>query len=357
MKYNSADKFILITAHNQFDISDASEQFANKFVFYSPSIIFGVDFSIDQSQDVFIYNKGRTLDPSAIFQQTTRTRNIRNLYYYSELANADPIYENLENCKQIFTDIKKTSQEINEVCVYLDSDDSEAIVENTFFELFVYNEYVCDLYQTNKTAHYENILKSNGFVLSQIGSIKPLSKAKNQELDEPLLEIKENAFNDLIENGTTEDLTLLTNIQMLKLENAPTETIMLYKDQITDKFKLNEHLDIIRALKDEEFIQQKIFDLERDNYNVTVMTSTYHKIKHIKSFEQRMKIQKYQIDVKLDDVTFFDIPQNEYLLICKLFRIKREKPSNNYKLLNFVEGKFRNMPSIAIYYALLVHRC
>lgn len=343
LKYNSADKFILITAHNQFDISDASEQFANKFVFYSPSIIFGVDFSIDQSQDVFIYNKGRTLDPSAIFQQTTRTRNIRNLYYYSELANADPIYENLENCKQIFTDIKKTSQEINEVCVYLDSDDSEAIVENTFFELFVYNEYVCDLYQTNKTAHYENILKSNGFVLSQIGSIKPLSKAKNQELDEPLLEIKENAFNDLIENGTTEDLTLLTNVQMLKLENVSTETLMLYKDQITDKFKLNEHLDIIRALKDEEFIQQKIFDLERDNYNVTVMTSTYHKIKHIKSFEQRMKIQKYQIDVKLDDVTFFDIPQNEYLLICKLFRIKREKPSNNYKLLNLYVSMVRHV--------------
>lgn len=343
LKYNTADKFILITANNQFDISDASEQFSNKFVFYSPSIIFGIDFSIDQSQDVFIYNKGRTLDPSAIFQQTTRTRNIRNLYYYSELTNSDPIYENLEKCKQYYKNIQYTSQEINEVCVYLDSNDSEAIIENTFFDLFVYNEYVLDLYQTNKTAHYENILKSNGFILSQIGEIKPLSKAKNQDLNQPLIELKENAFNDLIENGSTQDITLLTNIQLLKLENATKETITRYKDQITDKFKLDEHLNIIRALKDEEFIQQKIFDLERDNYNITVMSSIYHKIKHIKSLEQRMKIQKYQINAKLENITYYDISDNEYTLICKLFRIVRKKPSSKDELFKLYISMLRNV--------------
>ena len=343
LKYNTADKFILITANNQFDISDASEQFKNKFVFYSPSIIFGIDFSIDQPQDVFIYNKGRTLDPSAIFQQTTRTRNIRNLYYYSELANADPIYETLENCKQLYSNIQSTSQEINEVCVYLDPDDSETIVENTFFELFVYNEYVCDLYQTNKTAHYENILKSNGFVLSCMGAIKPLSKAKNQELNQPLIEIKENAFYELIENGTTQDITLLSNIHMLKLVKANAEVLTKYKDIICDKFKLEEHLNIIRAFKDEEFIQQKIFDLERDNYNITVMSSTYHKIKHIKSFELRMKIQKYQIKAKLNDISFFDISDKEYILICKLFRIVRKKPSTNYELFKLYISMIRNV--------------
>ena len=102
---DKAEKFILITVNNYFDITNASEQFENKFVFYSPSIIFGVDFSNEQPQDVFVYNKGRTLDPSAIFQQTTRTRNFRNLYYYSELANADPQYESLEQCRQFFMQI------------------------------------------------------------------------------------------------------------------------------------------------------------------------------------------------------------------------------------------------------------
>jgi hypothetical protein len=122
----------LITSKHYFDILDASEQFANKFVFYSPSIIFGVDFSIDEFQDVFVYNKGRTLDPSAIFQQTTRTRNIRNLYYYSELKNTDPQYESLEHCKQYYANISITSEEINEVCGQFDETDNEVVVKIHF---------------------------------------------------------------------------------------------------------------------------------------------------------------------------------------------------------------------------------
>ncbi len=57
-------------------IGDASETFKNKFVFYSPSIITGVDFSIDQAQDVFLYIKGQSIDAQASYQQATRCRNI-----------------------------------------------------------------------------------------------------------------------------------------------------------------------------------------------------------------------------------------------------------------------------------------
>jgi len=230
------DKFILITANKYFDITNAFEQFENKFVFYSPSIIFGVDFSIEQPQDVFVYNKGRTLDPSAIFQQTTRTRNIRNLYYYSELANADPQYESLEQCRQFYANISITSEEINEGCGQFDETDNEVVVRNTFFELFTYNEYVSDLYQTNKTAHYENILKSNGFVLSAIGQINKISKEKNEELKQPFLEITENAFNSLLETGHTDDANFKANLLMLGLEvTTDYEIITAYMEQITDK--------------------------------------------------------------------------------------------------------------------------
>ena len=130
---------------------------------------------------------------------------------------------------------------------------------------------------------------------------------------------------------------------MLKLEKAPTETFTKYKDIICDKFKLDEHLNIIRAFKDEEFVQQKIFDLERDNYNITVMSSTYHKIKHIKSLEQRMKIQKYQINAKLDDITYFNIPDNEYILICKLFEKNRKKPLTKDELFKLYISMLRNV--------------
>lgn len=51
---------------------------------------------------LYIYNKGRTIDPADIFQQTTRTRNINKLYYYSEVKAHEPIYNSIEDeCRNI----------------------------------------------------------------------------------------------------------------------------------------------------------------------------------------------------------------------------------------------------------------
>ena len=227
---------------------------------------------------------------------------------------------------------------------YLDEDDNEQICENTFFDLFCYNEYVLDIYQTNKTSHYQSILRSNGFILSEIGTIKKMSKQVKKEINEPLIQNREDAFNNYLETRQTDDLTLKNNLGMLKIpDDVDSEILEKYKSIIMDKFKLEEHLDIIRACKEEEFVQQKIFDLERDNYNVTVMGSTYHKIKHIIKLEQHMKIKRYQVDVKLDDITFYDIPENEYKLICKIFRITRAKPSDIHELFKMYVSMLRNI--------------
>ena len=78
------DKFILITSESPFKITDATEQF---------------NVSFSDAQDVFIYNKGRTIDPADIFQQTTKTRNINKLYYYSEVKAHEPIYNSIDENK------------------------------------------------------------------------------------------------------------------------------------------------------------------------------------------------------------------------------------------------------------------
>jgi hypothetical protein len=188
---------------------------------------------------------------------------------------------------------------------------------------------VTDIYQTNKTAHYENILKYNGFILSEIGQIKTISKATNKILNEPIEEIKENAFNELIENGKTSDVVLSANLNMLKLADTDNEIKLQFKSEITDKFKLDEHLNIIRCFKEEEFIQQKIFDLERDNYNITNLASIYHKIKNLIILENKMNIKRFEVDAKINNITFYDIPDNEFKLLSKIFSItKRTKPKN-----------------------------
>ena len=48
-------KFLLITADTRVVITNANEQVKDAFVFYSPKITFGVDFTIEEKQDVFKY--------------------------------------------------------------------------------------------------------------------------------------------------------------------------------------------------------------------------------------------------------------------------------------------------------------
>ena len=78
------DKIILITKDTNFRVKNANEDFKDKFVFYSPKIVFGVDFNIDVAQNVYLYIKGRTLTPYDLYQQATRTRNIKDIYVYCE---------------------------------------------------------------------------------------------------------------------------------------------------------------------------------------------------------------------------------------------------------------------------------
>ena len=337
------DKFILITSKNQFQITDASEQFRNKFVFYSPSIIFGVDFSIDDKTDVFIYNKGRTLDPSAVFQQTTRTRNIDNLYYYSELRNVEPKFETIDNCKQHYKNLTTTSTSIHEVCVNYDEDDEAILVENTFFELFCYNAYVADIYNTNKTLHYQEILTNAGFELSTIGEVKKLNKDTSAELDLIIKNIDEEIFNNFVETGTTTSTNLLANIELLKLSNVETDVIVEYKDILMKTPALDTYLNVIKICKDEQFILNKVYEIERDNFSVGNINSSYHKVKIVMDLEKKMNIQRLDVGVNAKNVNFFDIPNNEYDLIKKVFKAGRVKPTNAYELIKLYVSMLKNI--------------
>ena len=160
------DDFILFTANHKFNITDANEQFKNKFLFFSPAITTAVDFNIYEKQDVFIYIKGNTILPSGSFQQTTRTRNINELFYYCSKDGQDAKFNNLDDVKDQYRKMIIQNDILTDMTMYIDEDDQIKMSNNSFFNLFCYNEYVKDTYNTNKLSHYENILIENKFILN-----------------------------------------------------------------------------------------------------------------------------------------------------------------------------------------------
>jgi len=157
------EKFILITSETKFKIENASEQFNNKYVFYSPSIIYGVDFNIEHEQDVFLFLKGSTISPSESFQQITRTRKIKKVYIYSSSKQHEPKYKNIDDVKLYYNEISELNIKFNSMCINLDENNEYKIINNAFYMMFIYNKYTADIMQTNKLRHLKNILIDRGF--------------------------------------------------------------------------------------------------------------------------------------------------------------------------------------------------
>ena len=142
-------KFILLTADTDISITDAEQQFKDMYVFYSPKITYGVDFSIGTAQNVYIYQKGDSIMPNGTFQQTTRCRNIQTLYYYSECKEHDAKYTDLEDVKETLRKniqyFNKSTKLLNVSTIYDEDEETYKIIENSFFNLYTYNEYMIDL--------------------------------------------------------------------------------------------------------------------------------------------------------------------------------------------------------------------
>jgi len=185
------EQMILITGETKYKVHRASEQFKDKFVFYSPSITTATDFSIDSPQDVFIYIKGGTITSDDSFQQATRTRNIRKLYYYCEAKPQYPKYTSVQQIKELMHNSLIQCREINcistSLCNYQDPITHEMCMHETItFNNWAYNELVKDTYNTNLLVHFENILDKQGFVADlPVGKPERLDKQtkKRQETD------------------------------------------------------------------------------------------------------------------------------------------------------------------------------
>ena len=254
---NKEEKFILITADTNFKLENASEQFKNKFVFYSPKIVTAVDFTIETKQDVFIYIKGHTIDPAASFQQTTRTRNIKTLYFYSESINGESRYCSIEDLEESINKTLSASKEFLDLCTYIDEDDNMTVVKNMFYKLYIYNEYVQDIYRTNKTEHYKLILKENGFQISEKKRVNIDGDAEEQSVKEIMDDIREELFNDYLKATPSERQhnkfsQLRSNLEYLKIERVDNDTLTTFKDIVINKYNVYAYDNFIMYLKTDQ---------------------------------------------------------------------------------------------------------
>ena len=343
IKEDEKKKYILITADSQYELTNANEQFLNSYVFYSPKITYGVDFSTCIPQDVFIYIKGKTIQPSGMFQQLTRCRNIKNVYYYGEPINNESKYINLKEVEEKYIKYIENNNTINDdintksildVCTVINEEDDILFYKNSFFNLYCYNEYVKDIYNTNKIKHFELILESQGFDLKEEGIIRSLSSEDKKILIDSESQLIEEQWNkylkmDWEQRETSEKYKNITsNINYYNLFNKSNEVLEEYKEYILNNHKKEEYKNIIEILKSDTYINI-CYQREKNNtYDIKAIDSKYNKLKLLRKFENFYDINKLDVGFDKSEYDFIPLPSDMNNLFKKVFRTKMKTPNN-----------------------------
>ena len=328
------NNFIEITADTNFKLTNATEQFKNKFVFYSPKMIYGVDFNnIDINQDVFIYIKGHTINPSESFQQATRVRNIKNLYFYGVDKNKNVRFKTLDEVENFYKNNIELSQKLNLVSRYLNERDEEIIFESSFFKLYCFNEYIRQVYKSNKVRHFINILKSFGFNVETVGQAKPLDKIKNKLMLITLEKIEDEFINKYIEDDNKDKAEYEQLNKRRELLNLSTvEETKAYSMYLSDGKLIEQHFNRINFLRTDEQINQKFNISQEKNYKVKTINNIYHKIKLIRQLESTYNINIVDGFIN-NNTTNINFDDNLYKLISGVFKTKTKKPKKFDELI------------------------
>jgi len=335
------DKFILITSKSKFTITDPSKQFKNKWVFYSPSIVTGIDFSIDEKQPQYLYIKGESLNVLDNYQQSTRTRNMSQLIYFMKDQKNKVQWQPLEEIEQKNKNLKTTSEQILNVCAGINENDETVIHENCYFKIASYNEYLGLLLNSDRKYYFEYILLQNGFSLSSVNKKVVLSKEQIIEQKQIQQENIDEYFEQFIINEIDHcNSYMVQNADLLGLQYENEKIIRSYKDIICNNKIIGDYFNFIKYCKTDKYIDERIEMLKENTFNCKVITSIEYKIKLVRELEKLNKIEPFSDITKLKK---FDLPDTLFDKLVLTFKDRQTKPATLYEFKKYYIGLLKNM--------------
>lgn len=270
------------------------------------------------------------------------TRNINNLYYFVEKnISHSAKYESIEKCKDMYTNFIYTNNNLKSMCEILNNKYDVVLIENSFFNIFIKNEYMIDTYNTNKMYFFEQLLLEKGFILKELNENCNLNILHN----DCKININKNDFNEFINNFQNElnnNDPIYKKIQILGLP-FDNSVLTKYDKIIYDDNKFTEHLNVIRFMKSDRYIDKKFKEFANNTFAVKHISNIYNKIKLLRTIVTKFNIDYFNITYKIPDLRLIDICDADWMLYKKVFRISKKKPSNFYELIIAIVGMIKNI--------------
>lgn len=242
------DDLILIYSSHHGNNKVNTSQWKNKCVFYSPSIIYGIDFSEDVETVVYSFCFKKTLDPYSLNQQIQRTRNQKEVHAYITTRYTRPDFFNIEDHKKYMYDrITKYSENNNHLKQFYDNTASTNVRDN-YSKMYIHKTFIESITKSYIPYYLTNILKDMGYTIINVNdNEKSMVKNSFNRTDNTKLKILEDIFNnsDIDEKNYKLVCAIERRINMLNICEKLTK---LQKTIITDQHKFDQHRRLLLFL-------------------------------------------------------------------------------------------------------------
>ena len=337
------------------EIKDIKEEWNNKIILYSPSIVQGIDHNPKDAQNVYCFIFGEnTINPIQSSQQIARNRNPLNTYIYIEGCKNKITFKNGIN------DIKKYYKEIdtNQTNIFTDLIDTKTTFkgieyfDNPFTELFYKYKTDDDILRSSYKYHLKTILKNKGYniidelIYNKISINKKEEKEKKQELTE-IINSKNNALFEKYLNNELSPTDKYKNdldkkIELLDLNiKTDKEIITFHKDILTDNIRFSIFFNVIYYLCNNKTSNIKKIQV-RNNEDFTFQTikepqilmNTYKRL--ILTYTPEINPYYFAYDESKIKNDIINMTDEDYKILKSITRTTRPKPNNKIELLRLI---------------------
>ena len=337
------------------EIKDIKEEWINKIILYSPSIVQGIDYNPENPQNVYCFIFGeKTINPIQSSQQIARNRKPQTTYIYIEGCRNKITFKNgINEINKYYKEIDATQKSI-----FNDLIDTQATFkgveyfDNPFTELFYKYKYDDDILRSSYKYHLKTILKNKGYeiidelIYNKISINKKEEKEKNKEIQE-IINIKNNELfkkylNDELSPTDKYKNDLDKKMELLNLNiETDKEIITFHQDILTDNNKFSLFFNIIHYLfNNKASNHNKIKNRNNEDYlyqtikEPQILINTYKRL--ILTYTPEINPYYFTYDESTIKNDIINMADEDYKILKTITKTTRPKPNNKIELLRLI---------------------
>ena len=320
-----------------------TQDWNSKMIFYTPVIIYGIDYNNVIPTKVYSFIFNRILTADEINQQIQRTRNQTEVHIYVNNIVKNAVYKSVAEVKEDTNTKINRIEDIKVLKEMVSCRKSEecTFIEDTFRELYDNTKFIEDTQKNNLRYYLENILKDMGYNLIYNNDTSNFKMTKSRNIVNNIeMDIVNNYFDDKQVSEVMKE-RIMRKICILALDPEKIKEDQFIKEVLSDDKKFTNVLNLKILLKGE--VDEKIKYHYLNEFDETFIKNTYLKIKTYKRLSEILGItelikfnydtDKNKFSEKITDKKDLATIESARILFDLHGKYKNFDKNNGYKVL------------------------